>query len=86
MNHVDTLSKFGNVEDPVFEPSVDTNLLNTWSHGRHRFAVVWFKPLLDTPQLEPRDASCVGRKSFEIVPRRSEPKQRLVRHTSISKF
>jgi len=38
------------------------------------------------PQLEPYDAAGVARKSSEVAPGRSEPKQRLVRHNSICKY
>jgi len=86
VKHVDALREFRNIEDSMFESGVDTNLPNTGSNGGHRLPVVRFKPLLDTPQLEPRDPPCVRRKSFEIVPGRSEPKQRLVGHGSICKY
>jgi hypothetical protein len=82
VDHVNSLYKFSNIENTMFGSGVDPNLLNTWSHAAHRFPIVGFKPLLDPPQLEPRNALCVGRKSFEIVPGRSEPKQRLVGHDS----
>ena len=68
VNHVDALRELRNIEDSMFESGVDTNLPNTGSNSDHRLPVVRFKPLLDTPQLEPRDAACVRRKSFEIVP------------------
>jgi len=86
VQHVDALLELRDIEDSMFEFGVDTNLPNTGSYSGHRFPVVRFKPLLDTPQLEPRNASCVGRKTFEIVSRRSEPKQRLVRHGLICKY
>jgi hypothetical protein len=86
VKHVDALRKLCKVEDSMCETGVDTNLPNTGSDRGHRLPVVRFKPLLDTPKLKPRDAAGVSRKSFEIVPGRSEPKQRLVRHGSICKY
>ena len=86
VKHVDALHELRNIEDSMFEFGVDTNLPNTGSYSGHRLPVVRFKPLLDTPQLEPRNAPCVGRKTFEIVTRRSEPKQRLVRYGLICKY
>ena len=70
----------------MFDSGMDTNLPSTGSDRRYRLPVIRFKPLLDTPQLESRDAACVRRKSFEIVPGRPEPKQKLVRHGSICKY
>jgi len=86
VKHVDPLRELRNIKDSMFGSGVDTNLPNTGSNGGHRLPVVRFKPLLDTPQLEPGDAASVRRKSFEIVPGRSEPKQSLVRHGSIYKY
>ena len=70
----------------MFESGVDANLPNTGPNSGHRLPVVRLKPLLDTPQLEPGDAVYVRRKSLEIVPGRSEPKQKVVRHGSIYKY
>ncbi len=85
VKHVDTLRELGYIEDSMFEPSVDANLLNAWSGSGHRLPIVRLQPLLDTAQLEPRDAACVLRKSFEVAPRRSEPNQRLVQCGPICK-
>jgi hypothetical protein len=86
VEHVNTLCKFSHIEDSMFEPSVDANLLNASSHCRHRLPVIWFTPLLDTSQLEAGDAPCLRRESLEIVAGRSEPKQRLIRHGSPYKY
>jgi hypothetical protein len=75
VKHVDALRELRNVADSIFESGVDTNLPNTGSNSPYRFPIVRFKPLLDTPQLEPGDAACVRRKNLEVVPGRSEPKQ-----------
>jgi hypothetical protein len=36
--------------------------------------------------LEPSNAARVGRKSFEIVSRRTEPNQRLIRHNILCEY
>lgn len=85
VKHVDTLGELGYIEDSMFEPGVDANLLNAGSGSKHRPPIIRLQPLLDTAQLEPRDAACVRRKSLEVAARRSEPKQRLVQCGPICK-
>jgi hypothetical protein len=65
---------------------VDADFLNAGSDGGHRLPVVGFKPLLDAPQLKARNSSRIRRESLEVASRRSEPKQRLIRHRSICKY
>jgi hypothetical protein len=86
VKHVDAFRKLRNVEDSMFEFGVDTHLLDTGSNNGYRLPIVRFKPLLDAPQLKPGDAARVRRKSLEVVPGRSEPKQRLVRHSQTYKY
>jgi hypothetical protein len=86
VEHVDALREFGHIEDSMFESSVDADFLNSGSHRGHRLPVVRFKPLLDAPQLEPGNSARIRRKSLEVAPRRSEPKQRLIRHGSICEY
>jgi hypothetical protein len=70
----------------MFQSSVDADFLDAGSQGGHRLPVVRFQPLLDAPQLEPRNSARIRRKSFKVAPRRSEPKQRLIRHGSICEY
>ena len=86
MENVDTLREFGYIEHSMFESSVDADFLNAGSHCGHRLPVIRFKPLLDTPQLEPRNSARIRGKSFEVAPRRSKPEQSLIRHDSVCKY
>jgi hypothetical protein len=54
------------MENSMFEPSVDTNLLHTDAHCSHRLPVIRLKPLLDPAQLEPGNAPRILRESLEV--------------------
>ena len=80
VQNINTFGKLRHIENSMFEPSVDTDLLHTGSNCGHRLPIIRFKPLLNAAQLEPGDASCVRRESLEVALGRPEPNQRLIRH------
>lgn len=63
MQHIDPVRELRDVEDPMFRPCVDANLLDALAYGGHWPPVVRVKPLLNSAQLKPGGAPRVQRKS-----------------------
>jgi hypothetical protein len=80
VQNINPFGKLRDIENSVFEPSVDTDLLHTGPNCGHWLPVIRLKPLLDAAQLEPGDAACVLRESLQVALGRPEPNQMLVRH------
>ena len=79
VQNINTVGKLRHIENSMFEPSVDTDLLHTGPNCGHRLPIIWLKPLLDPTQLEPGDAACVRRECPHVNLGRAEPNQKLVR-------
>jgi len=73
MEHVYTFGHFGDIEDSIFESSVDANLLYAGRHAGHWLPVVGFKTLLDPPQLKPATRRASGGKDLRSL--REDPSQ-----------
>lgn len=78
VQHVDSFRKSRHVENPMFEPRVDADLLHTHADGSHRLPIVRLKPLLDTAQLKSSNPARIIGKFSKCATGRSEPNQRLV--------
>ena len=81
MQDIDSLRKLRHVENAMLKAGVDTNFLNTGTHGTHWFPIIRLQTLLDATQLESCNTARVPRKSSKIATGRREPNQRLV-HTA----
>lgn len=86
MDDVDSLLMFRDVEDSVFDTGVDTDLVDTRAHERHRLPVIRHQTLLNAPQLVASLSSGVLRKSAKVIERRPKPTERLLKHDGVYTF
>jgi len=77
---IDPFRKLGHVKNSMLKAGVDTDFLNTGTHGAHWFPIIRLQTLLDAAQLKSCNTARVLRKSSKIATGRPEPNQRLV-HT-----
>jgi hypothetical protein len=69
---VNAFRKPRHIEDSVFRASVDPDLLDAGTHGRHPLPIVRLKSLLHSAELEASTPSRLGRKRFDFVERTVE--------------
>ena len=78
MKHVNSFLVARDVNDPMFELRVDPDLADSDTDRRHRLAVVRLQPKLEASELKPRDATRIGGKSRDRLPRAPEPNDGLI--------
>src|SRR5580765_7978985 len=80
MQHVDTVCKRRNIEDPVFKPCSNPDFAYARPNRQHRLPVVGFKPLLSPTKLKSGGSPSWARKPPQVRPRRTKPEEALGRH------
>ena len=80
MQYVNRLRKGRHVHDAVFEVCMNANLPDPRTNAGKRLPVQRLVPLLDAPQLKPRNTPGIRREGPDVTSRGSEPKQGLVDH------
>ena len=86
MDDVDSLLMFRDLEHSVLDTGVDTDLVDTGAHERHRLPIVRHQTLLNAPQLVASLSSGVLRKSAKVIERRPKPTERLLKHDGVYIF
>jgi hypothetical protein len=62
MEHVDALGKSSNVQDPVLQTGMNTDLAYSGTDAGHRLPIVRSQTLLHAPRLKARRAASIARK------------------------
>jgi len=86
MHDVHRFRECGDVEHAVFELRLNPDLSNAWADTGHRLPIFWVESSLDPAELEAAAATGDGGKRPDVATGTPEPRQRLVRHSSLCKY
>jgi hypothetical protein len=78
MEHINGLLKLGNIEHSIRIVGLEAQFVSAWPKDGHRLKIGWLIATLDSAQLKARSASGFGGKLAPVLPRRSNPGQRLL--------
>jgi hypothetical protein len=79
--------EFGQIDNSVFRPSVDSNLNRSYADRRQRLVITRHQAALDPPQLIPRSPAGIRRKRTNRFQGGADPDQRFVSHgANIQKY